>query len=234
MESVMSISRRAVASKLRLANMQMSNPMPLDERIREFALCDGSGWIRRDNPRSLSECRCMKEARIRSLVPLRFQRANIADSSPAIFDLVERWRVEPNDGLLTAGKLGTGKTHLPAALIMELGRIKFSVQFWPAARVFRKIRETMLENRNESDILEKFRSLQILCLDDIGSGALTAFERRLLLEILEGRLNELQPTLVTTTWDLGTIANQMDDRIASRLSGFTRIELAGDDRRMRA
>jgi DNA replication protein DnaC len=147
---------------------------------------------------------------------------------------VERWLAKPDEGLLLLGGVGTGKTHLAAAIIMTLAGARRRVEFIPAANLFRQIRETMRENRNESEVLDRFESKEFLCLDDIGSGALSPFERRIFLEILERRLNDLRPTIVTTNWDLHQFDEEMDERIASRLSGFMRIELTGDDRRPRS
>ena len=58
-------------------------------------------------------------------------------------------------------------------------------------------------------------------------------ERRFTLEILDRRANRLKPTVITSNWSLQEIGEKMDDRIISRLSGFTRLELSGNDRRMR-
>jgi DNA replication protein DnaC len=200
----------------------------------ELGLCDGSGWIRDKKTNQVSECRCAFERRVKALVPLRFQGAQLAEFKPAVLEPTERWLAKPDDGLLLLGGVGTGKTHLAAAIVMMLARARRRVEFLPAASLFRQIRETFVENRNESEILDGFQSKEFLCLDDIGSGALSGFERRILLEILERRLNDLRPTIITTNWGLDQIAEEIDERIGSRLSGFMRIELKGDDRRRRS
>lgn len=53
-----------------------------------------------------------------------------------------------------------------------------------------------------------------------------------MLEVLDRRLSQCKPTVVTTNWSLAEIAEQVDDRVASRLASFTCIELAGLDRRL--
>jgi len=79
--------------------------------------------------------------------------------------------------------------------------------------------------------LEKAR---YLILDDLGAGSLSDCERRYTLELLDTRLNKMRPTVVTSNWSLQEIAERMDDRIASRLAGFAALELAGNDRRIKA
>lgn len=73
----------------------------------------------------------------------------------------------------------------------------------------------------------------MLIIDDLGSGGLSDFERRTTLDILNGRINALRPTIVTSNWDLQEISDRMDDRIASRLAGFTMLQMTGTDRRIR-
>ena len=63
-------------------------------------------------------------------------------------------------------------------------------------------------------------------------GGLTDFERRTFLDVVEGRLSNLVPTVVTTNWGLKDIAEKLDERIASRLAGLTQLKLVGDDMRM--
>jgi DNA replication protein DnaC len=213
--------------------MQNSNPTSPANPHCELGRCDGSGWITSKDGKSVSECRCAFNRRIRSLVPLRFRQASLPDFPAPLVQHIEAWLSKPTDGLLIFGETGTGKTHLAAALIMLLARASRAAAFLPAATFFREVRETMRENRSESALLETFMASEFLCIDDIGSGALSGFERRILLEILERRLNELRPTIVTSNWDLGMIAEEMDQRIASRLSGFVQIELKGEDRRPR-
>jgi hypothetical protein len=42
----------------------------------------------------------------------------------------------------------------------------------------------------------------------------------------------MRPTVVTTNWTIEQIGKRMDERIASRLSGFMVIALIGKDRRV--
>jgi DNA replication protein DnaC len=66
-------------------------------------------------------------------------------------------------------------------------------------------------------------SAAVLVWDDVGAGSLTDFERRVLLELLDARVNGLRPMIITSNWLFGEISEKMDDRIASRLATFTQI-----------
>ena len=81
-------------------------------------------------------------------------------------------------------------------------------------------------------MLKEYFGVSFLLLDDLGSGSLSDHERRNTLEILDQRLNRRLPTVVTTNLELDAIARLMDDRIASRLAGFSYFQLSGPDRRL--
>jgi DNA replication protein DnaC len=71
----------------------------------------------------------------------------------------------------------------------------------------------------------------LLVLDDLGAGSLSDHERRCTLELLDKRLDAMRPTVVTTNWTIEQIGKRMDERIASRLSGFVVMAFTGKDLR---
>jgi hypothetical protein len=81
-------------------------------------------------------------------------------------------------------------------------------------------------------LMRPYLDASLLALDDLGAGGLSDFERRVTLEIFDRRLNDRRPTVVTTNWELESIAEKMDDRIASRLATYACLRLGGEDRRL--
>jgi len=115
------------------------------------------------------------------------------------------------------------------------GAPDFAVRHYSPAEIaelYAALRECCRLNTSEAEVLRPYAAAPLVVLDDLGAGGLTDFERRATLEILDQRLNQLRPTVVTTNWELPEIAVKMDDRIASRLATFTNIRLAGADRRL--
>lgn len=89
----------------------------------------------------------------------------------------------------------------------------------------------MKRDDSEESLIAQYVNVRWLVLDDLGAGALTDFERRYALDLLNRRGNAKRRTILTTNLQLQEIAEKLDERIASRLSGFDQIEAQGNDRR---
>jgi DNA replication protein DnaC len=197
--------------------------------------CGDTGWVIREshNRRGAVPCGCQKERKIAAALPERYRQARLSDFPAQIVEGVTAWFAKPGDGLLLCGPAGTGKTHLAAAITRACIEIGKPIMFRRAADLFQAIRETYDQGFTEEGVLAEYAKARLLVLDDLGAGALTDFERRYTLEVLDRRLNAMLPTIVTTNWTLPQIKEQMDERIASRLSSFTLLAFAGRDRRER-
>lgn len=180
----------------------------------------------------MSRCECRFERIIAARLPERFHRARLFDFPKGTAEAVGAWITNPTDGLLLFGGTGSGKTHLAAAILREVVIGGGDIQFRRAADLYQAIRGSFHNQDNsEVSILKDYQGPDILILDDLGAGTLSDFERRYTLEVFDCRLNARKPTIVTTNWSLSEIANKLDDRIASRLSGFILLEFRGTDKR---
>lgn len=142
------------------------------------------------------------------------------------------WLEKPRDGLLLVGAVGTGKTHLAAALARTLLLVNQEASFRRCSDLYAELRESYRIEAGEESILSGYTRHRFLFLDDLGAGSLSDHERRFTLEVLDRRLNDMMPTCVTTNWSSQEIAEKMDERIASRLESFASLRLEGKDRRL--
>jgi DNA replication protein DnaC len=197
--------------------------------IVECEHCGDSGYILEKG--CARECQCVAEKRVSFSLPARYRKASLLDFPQGTQQAVLDWLARPGDGLLLTGGVGTGKTHLAAAITRTLVMIRSQVMFRRCSELYAAVRETYRTNLDERTVLEKYLKPRMLVLDDLGAGSLSDHERRITLDVFDDRLNACLPTIATTNWSLEEIGQKMDDRIASRLSSFLEIELTGMDRR---
>jgi hypothetical protein len=226
MKSIAEISGRLEQS----LSQQKSSIQDQPSSQSECPECRGAGYVRASG--GIRECVCAAESRVIARLPERFRQATLLDFSKNIQDFVLDWLSHPRDGLLITGAVGTGKTHLLAAITRTLLLVHREAVFHRCGDLYRALRACYGENCSEESVLRKYFAPRWLFLDDLGAGSLSDFERRNTLEILDQRFNQRLPTAVSTNWSLEQIAEKMDDRIASRLSSLAGLELSGEDRRV--
>jgi DNA replication protein DnaC len=192
--------------------------------------CDGNGWISANG--STKPCACQREKRIEQELPPRYRRAKLSDFSSTVQATVRQWLTSPAEGLLLSGTVGSGKTHLAAAIVRERIEHNNHTSFRRMADLYSALQDSFRLNISEAEVLRPYINARLMVLDDLGSGTLSDFVRRSTLEILDQRLNRERPTIVTTNWELADIAEKMDDRIGSRLATYKNLRLAGADRRL--
>jgi DNA replication protein DnaC len=202
-------------------------------------VCDGTGWrpLSHEIQRSVMRCECRgdaRAARLKSALPPLYHNARLTDFGGPFKDTAEQWLRNPTFGLLVCGPIGSGKTHFAAAIVRALIESSNAVIFKSAADLYEELRAAFNSTDAEATervVMSRLTDAAFIVLDDVGAGSLSDHERRSTLHLLDRRLNCLRPTIVTTNLTLEEIGRLMDGRIASRLSGFTRIAVTGRDRR---
>ncbi len=177
-------------------------------------------------------CDCQIPARVARHIPTLYRSARLADFKVTTIERVMEFFSKPDSlGLLISGPTGVGKTYLAAAITRELIEIREESLFLEVSRLYSELRGCMKRDESEESLIAQYVNARWLVLDDFGAGALTDFERRYALDLLNGRANAKRKTILTTNLQLEEIAEKVDERIASRLSGFDYIEAQGKDRR---
>ena len=204
-------------------------------------LCGDTGWkpLPGVADRTVVRCDCrgdLKLARVKKVLPPLYHDARLLDFSEPIRKATEQWLKYPTCGLLLLGGVGTGKTYLSAVIARALVESDRTVIFQSAADFYAELRasfNSMEAGVNEYSLVTRLSDVEFLILDDVGSGSLSDHERRSTLHLLEVRLNHLRSTIISSNLTLDEISSGLDERIASRLSSFTKFVLTGRDRRRR-
>lgn len=136
--------------------------------------------------------------------------------------------------LLFVGGTGLGKTFLSACIARAVTQRGFSVVYESAGHLFSKLEQAKFggneERRREAD---KFNSCDLLILDDLGTEMPGQFVTAALYGLLNDRILERKPMLVSTNLTMEELKCRYNPQIGSRLRGnFTLVTFVGDDIRV--
>ena len=136
------------------------------------------------------------------------------------------------DNLYLWGPCGVGKTHLAYAIARGCFQETLSITILWSSQLSRKVR--MKDPDQEQGALDRLIEADILVLDDVGSGADTAYSRQVLQEILDCRhFRDRAGLVVTSKYSIEQFATKITaDTIQYRLARmFSVIEGRGTDGR---
>ena len=141
----------------------------------------------------------------------------------------------PSSGnLLFNGGTGLGKTFLSACIARAVADRGYSVMYETASRLFSKLEQARFnandETRREA---EKLHNCDLLIIDDLGTEMPGQFVTSALYSLVNDRLLEGKPMLISTNLNVDEIAKRYSPQIASRVyGGFTQLTFVGEDIRV--
>ncbi len=137
---------------------------------------------------------------------------------------VEECKVNPHGlGILFTGPVGTGKTFLAASIANELMEAQLQVLFLVVPDLLDELRATYKSEINEIDLLDTARTIPFLILDDLGAHNYTDWTRNRIYSIINYRMNELLPTIITSNLSLDEMEEYIGVRTTSRIIQSSRI-----------
>lgn len=135
--------------------------------------------------------------------------------------------------LLFVGATGLGKTYLSACIARAVADRGFSVCYAPVGLLLAAFEQEKFRPQQESGTADYF-SCDLLIIDDLGTELTTQFTVSALYQLINTRLLERRPTIVSTNLPLNDIAPRYSAQIYSRLLGAYRLyKFYGEDIRFK-
>ena len=127
--------------------------------------------------------------------------------------------------LLMTGETGLGKTHLSLAIAGEVINKGYGVIYGSVQNLFSTIEKEHFGRADEADGTTENMLLDcdLLILDDLGAEFTTNFTTATLNNIVNTRILESKPTIISTNLSVGKLDDRYSRRIASRIIGEYQI-----------
>jgi DNA replication protein DnaC len=132
----------------------------------------------------------------------------------------ENYKPLPGDGLFISGPVGTGKTHLAAAIANYIMRKYYSsVKFVSMNTVLANLRSSFREDSSvsETEIIRKLVNVQLLVLDDLGKESTSEWSTSIIYSIINGRYERNKPIIITTNYSPEMLEKKVGDATVSRI-----------------
>jgi len=215
--------------------------------------CGGAGWLRLDvdidDPRfgqsvpCACKARTLEEKRNRSLLErsnlgtlqrMTFESFYPRENQQSAYNRARDFAEAPDGWLVLLGNVGTGKTHLAAAIGNRRLELGAPAVFIVVPDLLDHLRSTFApDSETAFDALwQSVRGAPLLILDDLGAQTTTPWAEEKLFQILNHRSMMRLPTVITSNQVLGEMHG--GERLASRIADpelSIVVSIAGPDLR---
>ena len=136
--------------------------------------------------------------------------------------------------LLFVGGTGLGKTFLSACVARAVADRGYSVMYETAGHLFAKLEQAKFSGSEEArKEAAKLNQCDLLILDDLGTEMPGQFVTAALYTLINDRLLENKPMVISTNLNLEELNRRYSPQIASRLQGsFQMVTFVGEDIRV--
>ena len=117
-------------------------------------------------------------------------------------------------GLYLEGPCGTGKTHLAIAIALAIINTGVPVICKTSIDILGDIKRCYERNSEvtEEEVLEAYKTVDLLIIDDLGKEQVTEWSVPVLYSILNERYEALLPTIITTNYNTTALAEKLSEK----------------------
>lgn len=130
------------------------------------------------------------------------------------------------------GKTGLGKTHLSLSIAQTVSEKGFLVAYGSILNYLRTIESEHFRRAEDphADTLMVLLNADLLILDDLGSEFDTPFYSSTIYNIINTRINQGSPTIISSNLTSAELQKKYNDRIISRILGtYDLLRFVGED-----
>jgi DNA replication protein DnaC len=138
---------------------------------------------------------------------------------------------DKSESLLFSGNTGLGKTFLSACIARAVADRGFSVVYESSSHLFQTLEKARFESSEENRrAAAKYNECDLLIVDDLGTELPGQFVTAALYTLVNDRLLENRPTIISTNLNKDDLTRRYSPQIASRLRGsYKRVTFVGED-----
>jgi DNA replication protein DnaC len=220
-----------------------------------FGLCDGSGFVLREEDDAAMACRCREQrvarARTRKLasqIPKKFRdvafdRHPVNKMPPMLVREVSKFcrrideHLDDGDSIGFFGGPGNGKTTLAMLVSIEAARRNRTVAIYTGPELLTAIRRTYDDN-SYSSLMESLVAVDLLHIEDLAVARTNDWVLEQLYTVVNSRYQDERSVMFTAdVTEPGDLAEHVGARTFSRLAemcGERLIPMFADDQRTKA
>lgn len=127
-------------------------------------------------------------------------------------EYTENWtkHYERGDGLYIEGTNGTGKTHLAAAIALDLLKKGVPVICKTGADILQDIRKAYdCNDVSEEKVINLYKDVDLLIIDDLGKESCTEWSASIFYSIINDRYENMKPVIITTNYGANQLIEKM-------------------------
>lgn len=147
----------------------------------------------------------------------------VTDANRANFEFMRDYAknadsaVSAGRSLILLGNPGTGKTHLACATLRVFRDQGYTGLYTTVERMIQMIRATWSSGESEAAVIRRFVDVDLLVLDEVGVQTGSDNEKKLLFSVLNGRYENVKPTLLMGNETVAGFKAYLGERVIDRL-----------------
>lgn len=118
------------------------------------------------------------------------------------------------------GSPGTGKTHLAIGLLSHILEKGGTGLYTTVMSMLGRIKDTFHKNADETEakVIESFRSVDLLVIDEVGKSVDSNYEHSQFFRILDLRYQDLKPTVIVSNLKPSDLRAFLGEAVADRMT----------------